>query len=73
MKFNPVTTDSGVKSLRITPENEFENAWLMEFIGGGGPADDWQFLEHTDRRAEFRVNGISTIVQSLDIAVHKIK
>jgi hypothetical protein len=58
--------------VRIMPESLFERQWLQDFIGGGGPADDWQFLEHTLRKAEFRVHADGITISHLDIGVHDI-
>lgn len=76
MRIEPGKYDDGtltMKTLRIIPDSEFERQWLQEFIGGGGPADDWQFLERTDRKAEVRVSGVASTVEHVDIGIHKLK
>ncbi len=73
MKVEP-GSDGTMKILRIIPESPFDKEWLQEFIGGGGPADDWQFLERTNRKAEFRISA-TTIndVRRVEIGVQRVK
>ncbi len=58
-----------VACVSILPDTDVERRWLQRFVGGGGPANTWDFLRDTERESQFRVLAIGVTVDAVEIRV----